>query len=290
VLYYALPYLNTLLYYSTLYGKVNKPIIIITHEVKHMHNSLSIQTHQLNKHFGSVHAVRNLTLQVRQGSRFGFLGPNGAGKTTTVRILSGLMKQSSGTATICGLPLDSKRNEIKAVTGLLPETPGLYSKLSAVEFLEFIGALNGKNGTELSHRIDTLLGLLGLESRQDDLLESFSSGMKQKVLIASTLLHDPKLVFLDEPTSRLDPSTSAIVKDLIQILAEEVATTFFICTHQTSFAEDVCDQIGIIIDGELVTTGSIEEVTQATKAKNLESAYLQIVGGQVERDALLTWR
>jgi ABC-2 type transport system ATP-binding protein len=255
-----------------------------------MNNGVSIQTQKLNKQFGPVHAVRNLNLEVRQGSRFGFLGPNGAGKTTTVRILSGLLKQSSGTATVCGLPLDSKRNEIKAVTGLLPETPGTYSKLSAVEFLEFIGALNGHNGSELDHRIDSLLGLLGLESRQDDLLESYSSGMKQKVLIASTLLHDPKLVFLDEPTSRLDPSASAVVKELIHILAEETATTFFICTHQTSFAEDVCNQIGIIIEGELVIEGSVDEIIHAAKAKNLEDAYLQIVGSQVDRSALLNWR
>lgn len=255
-----------------------------------MNNGVTIKTHKLNKHFGPVHAIRNLDLEVQQGSRFGFLGPNGAGKTTTVRILSGLMKQSSGTATVCGLSLDQKRNEIKEITGLLPETPGLYSKLSAVEFLEFIGALNGKNGSQLMHRIDSLLGLLGLESRQDDLIESYSSGMKQKVLIASTLLHDPKLVFLDEPTSRLDPSASMVVKELIQVLADEIATTFFICTHQTSFAEDVCDRIGIIIDGTLVIQGTLEDISAATGAKNLEEAYLRIVGSKVDREALLNWR
>ncbi len=255
-----------------------------------MNNGVTIKTHKLNKHFGPVHAIRNLDLEVQQGSRFGFLGPNGAGKTTTVRILSGLMKQSSGTATVCGLPLDQKRNEIKEITGLLPETPGLYSKLSAVEFLEFIGALNGKNGSQLMHRIDSLLGLLGLESRQDDLIESYSSGMKQKVLIASTLLHNPKLVFLDEPTSRLDPSASMVVKELIQVLADETATTFFICTHQTSFAEAVCDRIGIIIEGALVIQGTLEDIINATNAKNLEEAYLCIVGSKVDRDALLKWR
>ncbi len=255
-----------------------------------MNNSVTIKTHKLNKHFGPVHAVRELDLEVKEGSRFGFLGPNGAGKTTTVRILSGLMKQSSGTATVCGLPLDQKRNKIKEITGLLPETPGLYSKLSAVEFLEFIGALNGKNGSQLMHRIDSLLELLGLESRQDDLIESYSSGMKQKVLIASTLLHNPKLVFLDEPTSRLDPSASMVVKELIQVLADETATTFFICTHQTSFAEDVCDGIGIIIDGSLVIQGTLEGITTATNARNLEEAYLRIVGSKVDREALLKWR
>ncbi|UCE11485.1 MAG: ABC transporter ATP-binding protein [Candidatus Thorarchaeota archaeon] len=253
-------------------------------------NGIVIQTEALNKTFGPVRAVVDLDLEVRAGSRFGFLGPNGAGKTTTVRILSGLLKQTSGRGKVCGLDIDTQRDEIKAITGLLPESPGLYSKLSAVEFLEFIGALNDHNGESLMKRIDALLGMLGLEGRQDDLLESYSSGMKQKVLVASTLLHEPKLVFLDEPTSRLDPSASALVKDLILVLAEETETSFFICTHMTSFAEDVCDVIGILNEGELVTLGSPEDIIQAAHVSDLEEAYLQIVGGQVDREALLAWR
>jgi len=253
-------------------------------------NGISIRTERLNKTFDVVRAVSNLDLEVMSGSRFGFLGPNGAGKTTTVRILSGLLKQTSGYAEVCGMDVSKDRDAIKAITGLLPETPGLYSKLSAVEFLEFIGALNGRNGDGLDRRIDSLLGILGLEGRQDDLLESYSSGMKQKVLVASTLLHEPKVVFLDEPTSRLDPSASAIVKDLILVLAEETDTTFFICTHMTSFAEDVCDVIAILNEGEIVTQGAPQDIIEATKASNLENAYLNIVGGKIDREALLAWR
>jgi ABC-2 type transport system ATP-binding protein len=253
-------------------------------------NGTVIQTQGLNKSFGSVQAVRNLNLEVSSGSRFGFLGPNGAGKTTTVRILSGLLRQTSGNATVCGHDVNSERDDIKGITGLLPESPGLYSKLSAVEFLEFIGALNGKSGEVLNRRIDSLLGMLGLEGRQDDLLESYSSGMKQKVLVASTLLHEPKLVFLDEPTSRLDPAASALVKDLILALAEETETSFFICTHQTSFAEDVCDIIGILNDGELVVHGAPNDIIDSMKVDDLEDAYLKVVGGQVDREALLAWR
>ncbi len=253
-------------------------------------NGKVIRTEGLSKNFGSVQAVRDLDLEVLSGGRFGFLGPNGAGKTTTVRILSGLLRQTSGNATVCGFDINTQRDEIKAVTGLLPESPGLYSKLSAVEFLEFIGALNGRNGEHLNRRIDSLLGMLGLEGRQDDLLESYSSGMKQKVLVASTLLHEPKLVFLDEPTSRLDPAASALVKDLILALAEETATSFFICTHQTSFAEDVCDIVGILNEGQLVVHGSPNEIMDSMKVHNLEEAYLQIVGGLVDRKALLAWR
>jgi ABC-2 type transport system ATP-binding protein len=253
-------------------------------------NETVLRTECLNKSFGSVQAVRNLNLEVSSGSRFGFLGPNGAGKTTTVRILSGLLKQTSGDASVCGFDVSTQRDAIKAATGLLPESPGLYSKLSAVEFLEFIGALNGKSGEVLNRRIDSLLGMLGLEGRQDDLLESYSSGMKQKVLVASTLLHEPKLVFLDEPTSRLDPSASVLVKDLILALAEETETSFFICTHQTSFAEDVCDIIGILNAGELVVHGAPNDIIDSMKVDDLEEAYLKVVGGQVDRKALLAWR
>ncbi len=125
-------------------------------------NGISIKTEALCKNFDTVQAVRNLDLEIATGGRFGFLGPNGAGKTTTVRILSGLLKQTSGTAEVCGYNIDTQREEIKAITGLLPESPGLYSKLSAVEFLEFVGALNGRNGESLNRRIDSLLSMLGL--------------------------------------------------------------------------------------------------------------------------------
>jgi ABC-2 type transport system ATP-binding protein len=253
-------------------------------------NGIDIQTKGLSKNFGPVAALKNLDLVVRRGSVFGFLGPNGAGKTTTVRILSGLLKQSSGSATVCGFDVNTQRNEVKTVTGLLPETPGLYSKLSAVEFLEFIGALNEMSGEILDKRIDSLLELMGLEGRQNDLLESYSSGMKQKVLVASTVLHEPQLVFLDEPTSRLDPAASALVKELIIAMAKEMETTFFICTHMTDFAEDVCEIIGILNEGVLNTLGSPNQIIQNTGAEDLEDAYLKIVGGEIDRTKLLSWR
>jgi len=255
-----------------------------------MSDGIDVQTKGLSKNFGPVVALKDLDLTVRRGSVFGFLGPNGAGKTTTVRILSGLLKQTSGSATVCGFDVSTQRNEIKSVTGLLPETPGLYSKLSAVEFLEFIGALNDMSGKTLDKRIDSLLGLMGLEGRQNDLLESYSSGMKQKVLVASTVLHEPQLVFLDEPTSRLDPAASALVKELIIAMAKEMDTTFFICTHMTDFAEDVCEIIGILDKGILNTLGAPSEIIDNIGANDLEDAYLKIVGGEVDRTKLLSWR
>ena len=253
-------------------------------------NSIQIRTESLSKNFGSVVALKNLDLSVRKGSVFGYLGPNGAGKTTTVRILSGLLRPSAGSATVCGYDVRTQRNAIKSVTGLLPESPGLYSKLSAVEFLEFIGALNNLSGESLHKRIDSLLGILGLEGRQNDLLESYSSGMKQKVLVASTVLHEPELVFLDEPTSRLDPAASVLVREIILAMARETDTTFFICTHMTDFAEDLCEIIGILNEGVLTTLGAPNEIIEQTGGKDLEDAYLKIVGGEIDRDTLLSWR
>lgn len=255
-----------------------------------MSDGFVIQTHGLSKNFGKIVALSNLDLSVAKGSVFGFLGPNGAGKTTTVRILSGLLKPTSGDATVCGFDIHAQRDDIKAVTGLLPETPGLYSKLSAVEFLEFIGALNNMSGEILHKRTDKLLGLMGLESRQNDLLESYSSGMKQKVLVASTVLHEPKLAFLDEPTSRLDPAASVLVKEIIIAMAKEMDTTFFICTHLTDFAEDVCEIIGILNQGVLNTLGSPNDIIHQVGGKDLEDAYLKIVGGEIDRSRLLSWR
>jgi ABC-2 type transport system ATP-binding protein len=249
-----------------------------------------IQTRGLSKNFGTVIALDNLNLSVSRGSVFGFLGPNGAGKTTTVRILSGLLKPTNGDATVCGFDIQTHRDDIKAITGLLPETPGLYSKLSAVEFLEFIGALNDMSGEVLHRRIESLLDLMGLEGRQNDLLESYSSGMKQKVLVASTVLHEPQLVFLDEPTSRLDPAASALVKEIIIAMAKEMDTTFFICTHMTDFAEDVCEIIGILNQGKLNTLGAPNDIIQQVGGKDLEDAYLKIVGGEVDKSKLLSWR
>jgi ABC-2 type transport system ATP-binding protein len=255
-----------------------------------MQASVEIRTDKLSKSFGNIKALSNFDLEVERGATFGLLGPNGAGKTTTVRMLSGLLRPTSGTATVCGYGILENPDKIKAATGLLPEAPGLYSKLSAVEFLEFIGALNDLSGETLRRRIDKLMELMGLESRQNDLLESYSSGMKQKVLVASTIIHEPRLVFLDEPTARLDPAASALVKELILIMAKETDTTFFICTHMTDFAEDVCERIGILNEGVLTTLGPPAEIVDRVGVRDLEEAYLKIVGGEIDKSRLLTWR
>jgi len=251
-----------------------------------------IRTDKLSKYYGkssAIKAVDELDLEVYEGETFGLLGPNGAGKTTTVRLLNCIIKPTGGTASVNGFDILKNEDEVKRVTGLLAESPGLYEKLSAKEFLEFAGALYDVPGNVLGERIDDLLKLFGLYDRRDDLLEGYSRGMKQKVLIATALIHDPPILFLDEPTSSLDPRAALMVKDLIKKLANTAGKTIFICSHILPVVEELCDRIGIINQGRLVALGTVKEIIAETKTKTLEEAFIAITGG-VEEKELLAWR
>jgi len=251
-----------------------------------------IRTDHLSKYYGKggeIKAVDELDLEVYEGETFGLLGPNGAGKTTTVRLLNCIIKPTSGTAAVNGYDILKKETEVKRVTGLLAESPGLYEKLSAHEFLEFMGALYDVPSDILTERIDELLKLFGLHERRDYLLEGYSRGMKQKILIASALIHDPPILFFDEPTSMLDPRAALIVKDLIKKLADTAGKTIFICSHILPIVEELCDRIGIINQGRLIAIGTVDEIIAHTKTKTLEEAFIAITGG-VEEKELLAWR
>jgi len=253
---------------------------------------VAIQTKNLSKYYGKggeIKAVDELDLEVYEGETFGLLGPNGAGKTTTVRLLNCIIKPTSGTALVNGHDLLKDETEVKRVTGLLAESPGLYEKLSAKEFLEFIGALYDVPGNVLSERIDDLLKLFGLQDRGNDLLEGYSRGMKQKVLIAAALIHDPPILFFDEPTSNLDPAAALVVKDLLRKLADTAGKTIFICSHILPIVEEVCDRIGVINGGKLIAVGTVKEIIVKTKTKTLEEAFIAITGGVDEKE-LLAWR
>ena len=251
-----------------------------------------IHTDRLSKYYGKgskIKAVDELDLEVYEGETFGLLGPNGAGKTTTVRLLNCIIKPTSGTATVNGYDIVKEETEVKRVTGLLAESPGLYEKLSAYEFLEFMGALYDVPSNILTERIDDLLKLFGLHDRRDHLLEGYSRGMKQKILIASALIHDPPILFLDEPTSMLDPRAALMVKDLIKKLADTAGKTIFICSHILPVVEELCDRIGIINQGRLIALGTVNEIIAQTKTKTLEEAFIVMTGG-VEEKELLAWR
>ncbi|NVM37072.1 MAG: ABC transporter ATP-binding protein [Candidatus Lokiarchaeota archaeon] len=254
-----------------------------------MSKAYAIRTQNLSKNFGSLLAVDKLTLNIPYGKTYGLLGPNGAGKTTTVRMLNAIISKTSGNASVGGYDIVSESKKVKMICGFLPESPGLYSKLTAKEFLEFIGELYYLPKDVISARINELLELFDLEGRENDLLEGYSRGMKQKVCLCAALIQDPEILFLDEPTSNLDPAAARMVKNLISELAKKADKTVFICTHLLDTAEELCDIIGIIMDGELKIEGSPKEIIESVGAKDLEEAYLKITGAS-HIDDLLAWR
>ena len=250
------------------------------------------RTDKLSKFFGkggAVRAVDGLDLEVFEGETFGLLGPNGAGKTTTIRLLNCIIKPTSGSASVGGFDILKEPDSVKRVTGLLAESPGLYEKLSAYEFLEFMAALYDVDQGIVSERIENLLSLFGLEDRRDHLLEGYSRGMKQKVLLAAALIHDPPILFLDEPTSTLDPRAALMVKDLIKELSDEAGKTIFISSHILPIVEELCDRIGIIHQGRLIALGTVKQIIDQTGKNTLEEAFIETTGGIEERE-LLAWR
>ncbi|UCH57119.1 MAG: ABC transporter ATP-binding protein [Candidatus Bathyarchaeota archaeon] len=251
-----------------------------------------IQTDGLSKYYGKgneIKAVDELDLEVYEGETFGLLGPNGAGKTTAIRLLNCIIKPTRGTATVNGYDILEKGNEVKRATGMLAESPGLYDKLSGYEFLEFMGALYDVPGAILPERADELLKLFGLNDRRDHLIEGYSSGMKQKLLIAAALINDPQILFLDEPTSSLDPRAAHMVKELIQELADTAGKTIFMCSHLLPVVEELCDRIGIINNGRLIAVGTVEEIIAQSGKGTLEEAFIALTGGLVNGE-LLAWR
>lgn len=249
----------------------------------------AIITNNLTKNFGNIVAVNNLNLKIPYGLTFGLLGPNGAGKTTTVRMLNSIISPTSGTAKVVGYDIISQSQQVKINSGFLPETPGLYQKLTAKEFLEFVGELYYLPKEIISNRIEELIDIFDLEGRENDLLEGYSRGMKQKVCLCAALIQDPKILFLDEPTSNLDPAAARMVKDLISDLAKKADKTIFICTHLLDAAENLCDLIGIIDNGVIKVEGSPKEIIESTETKDLEEAYLKIMGA-IRIEDLLAWR
>jgi len=206
-----------------------------------------IDTENLTRKFGNLTAVDNLTLHVDEGEVFGFLGPNGAGKTTTVRMLCCLISKTKGEIRIGDFSVDTEadRLAIRKMVGLLPENVGLYESLSAYRNLDFYGKLYEVPPEKLEDNIERLLQLLGISDRKDESVGAFSKGTKQKIAIARALIHDPKILFLDEPTANLDPEAAKTVRDFILELKKE-KRTIFLNTHNLYEAERLCDRIGIL--------------------------------------------
>jgi ABC-2 type transport system ATP-binding protein len=204
-----------------------------------------IEVGGLAKRFGAVRAVEDLSFTVGDGEVFGLLGPNGAGKTTTVRMLAGLVVPSGGAARVNGLRLGPDSARVRAVTGILTESPGLHDKLTARQNLAYYGRLYGLGGARLRDAVDRYLAIVGLDGMGDRRVSGFSKGMRQKVAIARALLHEPQVIYLDEPTSGLDPSAAKTVRDFISTL-RNAGRSIILCTHNLDEAERLCDRIGIM--------------------------------------------
>ena len=204
----------------------------------------------LGRRFGDRWAVRGVDLEVHRGEVLGLLGPNGAGKTTTVRLLTALIEPSEGTAAVDGFDVREEADQVRARVGILTETPGLYDKLSATANLDFFGRLYGLDPTQRAERIERYLRLFDLWDRRDDVAGTFSKGMKQKLAIARALLHDPSVVFLDEPTAALDPEAAFVVREAIETL-RRAGRTIVLATHNLDEADRLCDRIAFVRGGLL---------------------------------------
>ncbi len=245
-----------------------------------MSKTSMIDTENLTKKFGDNIAVDSVTLHVGRGEVFGFLGPNGAGKTTTVRMLACLVSKSSGSATIGDYEIADRADQpkIRKMIGLLTENVGLYEELSAYDNLDFYGRYYKLGEQERKERIQYLLKLLELWDRKDSAAGTFSKGMKQKLAIARALVHDPEVLFLDEPTANLDPEASKTVRDFILELKKE-KRTIFLNTHLLDEAERVCDRVAIL-KTRLITTGSPQDLRRSLTARKVK-IQLQRLDGAV---------
>ena len=248
-------------------------------------SSPTIRANALTKRFGKFAAVSDVSFEVGAGEVFGFLGPNGAGKTTTIRMLTGLVRPSSGSAQVAGFDVAAEPREVKRRVGYLAETPYLYSKLSGREFLAFMGGLYEVPPALARSRAERLLSLFELAEKADDLVESYSHGMRQKLALAGAMLHEPPVLFLDEPTSGLDPRSARLVKDLLVALVAR-GHTVFLSTHVLEIAEHLCHRVGIIDHGQVVATGTLDELRHQAhvEAYTLEDIFLQLTGGSEERE------
>jgi ABC-2 type transport system ATP-binding protein len=241
-----------------------------------------IETENLSRSYGGRIALHGLNLQVAAGEILGFLGPNGAGKSTTVKILTGMIKPDAGRANIAGFDVVRDPVEVKKRIGYVPESAALYESLSAREYLELIASLYRLPAPGAAHRIEEMLQRFDLAHAIDQRLSEFSKGMKQKVLIASALMHRPDVLFLDEPLTGLDANAALVVKELIRGLAAQGRTIFF-CSHVLEVVERVCTRIVIINEGKVIADGTARGIAAAAGVETLEAAFVSLTGN---RDAM----
>jgi ABC-2 type transport system ATP-binding protein len=245
--------------------------------------SYLIEARNLRKIYGDFVAVDDATFNVMPGEIVGFLGPNGAGKTTTLKMLTGLLVPDGGSALLCGLDIQQEPIKAKAQFAYVPDTPNLYGKLKASEYLRFIARLYHVPAEQADKRIKQLLDLFELTDKAGSFLEGFSHGMQQKVALTGALLHDPKILFMDEPTVGLDPHSARLVKDLMQQRRDEGNAVFF-STHILEIAQNMCDRVIIIDRGRILADAPVSELRQMKGDQSLEDIFLELIGGNAVDD------
>jgi ABC-2 type transport system ATP-binding protein len=239
-----------------------------------------IAIHDLVKKYGSFTAVDGVTLEVAPGEIHGFLGPNGAGKTTTIRMIAGLLKPTSGRILVNGHNLESEPERAKASLGFIPDRPFIYEKLTAGEFLRFHAGLYGLDGPGVPERVREMLELFELSRWEDELVESFSHGMKQRLVMCAAFLHRPEAVLVDEPMVGLDPRGARLIKDVFRRMSER-GVAILMSTHTLEVAQEMCDRISIILKGKIIARGTVPELRAmaGNPADQLTSVFLKLTGG-----------
>jgi ABC-2 type transport system ATP-binding protein len=239
-----------------------------------------IRVESLVKTFGSFRAVDGVSLAVERGEIHGFLGPNGAGKTTTIRVIAGLLKPSAGRVTIDGHDLAREPEAAKRALGFIPDRPFLYEKLTAAEFLRFHGGLYGLEGEAVAERARELLALFELTGWAHELVESFSHGMKQRLVMCAAFLHRPQAVLVDEPMVGLDPRGARLIKDVFRVMSRK-GVAILMSTHTLEVAEQMCDRISIIQAGRIIARGTVGELhaLAGTEDPQLTPVFLKLTGG-----------
>jgi len=239
-----------------------------------------IQLQGLVKEYGRFTAVDDVSLDVPPGEIHGFLGPNGAGKTTTIRLIAGLLKPTAGTIVVNGHDLARFPEAAKASLGFIPDRPFLYEKLTAAEFLRFHGGLYGMNGKEIVPRAAELLELFELDDWQGELVESFSHGMRQRLVMCAAFLHRPRAVVVDEPMVGLDPRGARLIKQVFRAMSRK-GVAILMSTHTLEVAQEMCDRISIIQAGRIIARGTVEELRQLAGSQDdqLTPVFLKLTGG-----------
>jgi ABC-2 type transport system ATP-binding protein len=247
-------------------------------------NETSIKVEHLCKKYQDVTALDDITLQVEKGELFGLLGPNGAGKSTTINILCGLVKPTSGTATVCGYDTTKQSSKVKDLIGVCTQETAIYPYLTGTENVELFGNLHTMNKAKLNSRCNMLLNKMGLIEDAKRKAGKYSGGMKRRLSLILALISDPQIAFLDEPTVAMDPQSRHAVWDFLKELKNE-EKTIILTTHYMEEAEELCDRVGIIDHGKLIAIGTPKELIAQNQVSNLEDLFLKLTGRTIREEA-----